>query len=771
MQKVKCCVLFFLMLMFNQQHFAQKPKSKSVTGSINWSSFLEKNDLVWTKMPLNYYEGPYVGNGLLGTVFFKDTVLPNTIGFEIGRVDVYDHRTVEQIKDKYPWPKVRLPIGKLLLSTVGKIQSVYFRTHLWDAEITGTILTDKGSLDLICYTPTDEKIIIIKYKSNGEEKNARVSFRPEQGNNARAPVRPMAGKVYEPNPPFAVTHKENIEIITQPLLNGDDYATAWDLQKTENGFNSVYITVANKWAENKAPFNGSNLLAVEQLKLAREKQESQMQQIHRNWWHRYYQKSWISIPDKRIESFYWVQQYRLASAGRPDKPTIDLMGPWYKPSVWLAMWVNLNVQLAYYTTAITNHTEMEEPYFNMIEKYQQQLIESVPKEFQNDCAAMANPVIFNDLSGTVFLTNDSSSKQRMSLIALPWIMQQFYLHYRFTMDEGRLRNTIYPLMKRAFNVYLRVMYKGADGKYHLPLSFSDEYGEDIDVSMNLALAKWGFKTLLICAQRLQIKDEMIPKWKDAIQNMVDYPTDERGIKIGKNLSFNRTHRHYSHLFSIFPLYETNIEDDKEMIPLLERSINNFTSLDGDNCMFKFTGAASLWAALGNGNNALQWLQRSLKILPYSVPTVSVNGFYSENGWPTFESPVSATRSMLDMLIQSWGNTIRIFPAMPDSWKDAFFHQLRAEGGFEVSAKRENGITSWVQIKSNAGEPCIVQISDWKNAIHVSDRSVKIIDLGNGRYQLNIKKGGSVIISQKEGGNAFSIGLTIVDGNEFHWGLN
>ena len=742
-----------------------------IKSNINWESILSSKDLVWTKMPQNYYEGPYVGNGLIGTVFFKDTVLPNTIGFEIGRVDVYDHRSAEQIKDKYPWPKVRLPIGKLLLSTVGKIQSVHFRTDLWNAEVTGTIVTDQGSLDIICYTPTDEKIIILKYKATGNEKNCSVAFRPEQGNNARAPLRPMAGKVYEPNPPFTISHMENMEVITQPLLNGDDYATAWDQQKVENGFNSVYITVANKWAENITPFNGSNLLAVAQLKLARKKQESQMQQIHQNWWHHYYQKSFISIPDKRMESFYWVQQYRLASAGRPDQPTIDLMGPWYKPSVWLAMWVNLNVQLAYYTTAITNHADLEEPYFTMIEKYQQQLIQTVPKEFQNDCAAMANPVIFNDLSGTVFLTNDSASKKKMSLIALPWIMQQFYLHYRFTMDEARLRHSIYPLMKRAFNVYLRVMYKSADGKYHLPLSFSDEYGEDVDGSMNLALAKWGFKTLISCAERLNIKDELLPQWKDAIQNLVEYPVDERGIMIGKNVSFNKTHRHYSHLFSIFPLYETNVEENKEMIPLIEKSINNFTSLDGDNCMFKFTGAASLWAALGNGNNALQWLQRSLQILPYHVPTVTANGFYSENGWPTFESPVSATRSLLDMMIQSWGNIIRIFPAMPDAWKDASYHQLRAEGGFEVSATMENGITSWVFIKSNAGESCIVQIKDWKNAISVNNPAVKIKYLGDGRYQINLKRGDSVLLSQKEVKKPVSIEPMMKSENEFHWGLN
>jgi alpha-L-fucosidase 2 len=747
-----------------------QPKKDNISVAIDWRSFLENQDMKWTKMPLNYYEGPYVGNGLLGTVFFKDTIVPNTIAFEIGRTDVYDHRTPEQIKDKYPWPKVRLPIGKLLLTSKGTIQSVNFRTHLWDAEVTGTIVTDKGSLDLTCYAPTNEKIIILKYKGHLGEIESHVSFRPEQGNSARPPRRPMAGKVYEPNPPFTVSKQDDIQIITQPLLNGDDYATAWNQKKEINGSTSVYITVANKWAENRKPFYGSNLLAVKQLKSARKKDEMKMMQNHRKWWHTYYTSSFISIPDKRMESYYWMQLYRMASAGRPDQPVIDLLGPWYKPSVWLSIWANLNLQLTYYSTGVTNHLDMEEPYFKMIEKHQNQLIHNVPKEFQNDCAALQTVVMFNDLSGNVFLTKDSATKQRMSLIALPWIMQQFYIHYRMTMDEKRLQKSIYPLMKRAFNVYLRVMHKGEDGKYHLPLTFSDEFGEDKDVSMNLALAKWGFKTLISCAEKFKIKETALPQWKEFVQNIASYPVDERGIKIGQNLSFDRPHRHYSHLFSIFPLYEMNIDDNKDQLVLMEKSINNYTNLDGDNCMYKFSGASSLWSALGNGDTALQWLQRSLQILPYKVPTVSVNGFYSEHGWPTFESPIASTRSLLDMMLQSWGNTIRVFPAMPAEWKEAVFNNLRAEGGFLISAKRENGKTSWVHVKSLYGEPFQLRVSDWKEELNYSFDSSCIKKISEGLYRITLKKGESMVIHPKDKKSTFTVEPT-TSPDAFHWGLN
>ena len=137
-------------------------------------------------------------------------------------------------------------------------------------------------------------------------------------------------------------------------------------------------------------------------------------------------------------------------------------------------------------------------------------------------------------------------------------------------------------------------------------------------------------------------------------------------------------------------------------------------------MYKFTGSSSLSAALGDGDEALRQLQRALTIPPKG-PTVRENTLYSENGWPTFESPISAARSVLDMLIQSWGGTIRVFPACPSQWQDVAFHDLRAEGAFLVSAVRKAGKTQWVRIKSLAGEPCRVQIdgkvreSSWPRA--------------------------------------------------------
>jgi hypothetical protein len=73
--------------------------------------------------------------------------------------------------------------------------------------------------------------------------------------------------------------------------------------------------------------------------------------------------------------------------------------------------------------------------------------------------------------------------------------------------------------------------------------------------------------------------------------------------------------------------------------------------------------------------------------------------------PTPEGGFAAAGALLEMLLQSWNGTLRIFPATPDAWGDAAFDNLRAEGAFLVSARRRKGRTTWVRIESEAGARC------------------------------------------------------------------
>jgi len=203
---------------------------------------------------------------------------------------------------------------------------------------------------------------------------------------------------------------------------------------------------------------------------------------------------------------------------------------------------------------------------------------------------------------------------------------------------------------------------------------------------------------------------------------------------------------------------------------MRRSIEHFLSLDGDNCMYKFTGASCLYSALGMGAEALAALQRALTFIP-GDSTVTPNTLYSEiGGWQTFESPISASRSLLDMLLQSWGGTIRIFPACPPGWADAAFHDLRAEGGFLVSAVRRDGMTQFVRIRSCAGEPCRIKADFGGPAILAGPAGARLRESG-GMLELDLKSGEEAIVMAAGWPADFTIGpVASGDGRPNSWGL-
>jgi len=101
----------------------------------------------------------------------------------------------------------------------------------------------------------------------------------------------------------------------------------------------------------------------------------------------------------------------------------------------------------------------------------------------------------------------------------------------------------------------------------------------------------------------------------------------------------------------------------------------------------------------------------------------------------------------DMLIQSWGDKIRVFPGVSKAWKEAVFHNLRAEGAFLVSAVRKEGKTAWVHLQSLAGEPCVLQADFGGETPKVlANREMKLTSVSRGVWSLDIKKGESAVLS-------------------------
>ena len=695
---------------------------------IDWKTFMSKQDMIWNRLPQTWYEAPFMGNGSMGTYICKEPG-KNAIRIDVNNSLVHDHRK----DDKSIYGRCRLLIGYFLLQPVGEISSGTMRLDLWNAETRSCIRTASGEIRLKAYVTSESPYIIVEAEATEGEKDFRWQFYPEstdsprQLNAIRKKSKNHLKKDYVSNPPSQLYERNGLDYCWQPLLNGGGTATVWKEMRKGNK-RILVISNAHSFPEMNALQKAET--ALTNLQIA---DLPALRQAHQDWWHAYYPQSFISLPDKKIENFYWVQIYKLASATRIGGGLLDNSGPWQVLTPWPNAWWNLNVQKSYWPVYTSNRLELGMPIVDVVNDNFENLINNVPEAYRKDAAALPVATDFN-LVGTDIRV--PGSKPFAQVGNLPWLCHNLWLQYRYSMDETILRNVIFPTLRRAINFYIPFLEKDEQGILHLKETYSPEYGNTKDCNYDIALLRWGCETLLETCRILSIDDDLCLTWQHIVDNLTNYPQNENGIMIGKDVPYSHSHRHFSHLLMFYPLYLLNAEQQGSK-ELLEKSIEHWHSMPDNILGFSYTGASLLYAAFGEGNKALEKLNGLFAL------TLRPNTMYMESG-PVIETPLSGAQCVHDMLLQSWGKKIRVFPAVPSQWKNIQFKDLRTEGAFLVSAVRKEGKTINIQIKSLAGEPCTLQ-TDMKNPI-VKIGNATLTTKGENEYTLDLKKGETVTIT-------------------------
>ncbi|MCF7975207.1 MAG: hypothetical protein K9N55_15440 [Phycisphaerae bacterium] len=690
---------------------AQSP----VSVQVDWPAFMARQDLIWETLPTHFDEGAFSGNGMLGSTIYQDG--PMRVRWEMGRSDVTEHRR----------DNARLPIGGLVLTTVGKIQDGTLHLDLWHAEVRGTITTDRGRITFRSLIHTKDMVLFIDVHATGDEREAAFSWNAHLCQDARN------AKQFNdpPNPPAVSDVMAPMATCTQPRFAGGEFATAWTALPIDEG-RRIILSIADSF-----PGHTARDQAVRTVEKAVSTDFTALLESHRAWWHDFYPKSMVSVPDPKLESFYWIQFYKLASASRPHLVPVDLLGPWYRSTSWPRIWWNLNIETLYLPVYTGNRLELGESFTNFMDAKRANFYKNAKAIWGFDgCATVSHTTDYEGLRGDGSCAPDSYINPG----DFTWALHNYYLHYRYSMDHSMVTDqsthAFYPLLRDSINLYLKLLKTRADGKLHLPILHSPEYGDDADNNYNLSLLRWGCQTLIDLNARYDLQDPLIPTWTQTLNDLVPYPVDDNGLRLGATISITKSHRHWSHILMVHPLHIMT-GDQPEDRALLNKSVLHWLTVDNSRGIngWSRAAAASLYATLGDGDNALTQIHGHMADARFVRP----NTMYIE-GSPVIECSIVLNRSLQDMLLQSWGRKIAVFPAMPTSWDEAVFHDLRAEGAFLVSAERREGHTAWVRIKSLAGEPCRVQPGlTGKATILINGKRMVIAPSADGIYDLPLAK--------------------------------
>ncbi|UFR06658.1 Tat pathway signal sequence domain protein [Streptomyces sp. Go40/10] len=684
-----------------------------------WEDFLRGQDLRWSRLPALWHEGPFLGDGLLGSMVYRE---PDSerIRFTVQHGRVQDHRP----EFGSGWGTCRLPVGHLTLEPAGTVTAVDWRLSLWNAELTGTVTTTAGTLTLSVLI--HDEVFAARVTAGGGER-ATWTFHPEEAvSPRRIQESPPAG--YTGNPPWTTrTAADGTEQVLQPLTGGGQTATSYRRTGDE-----LLLGVGHSFPSDTAA-------EADSLRnLRRAVSYAALRRRHVRWWHGFYRKSFVSFPDQRLQSFHWIQLYKVASASRAGGPVMATSGPWLEPTPWPAVWWNLNVQLEYWLIHGSNHLELD-ALATTLRQNQEQLVANVPEAYRKDSSGIGRS---SDMFANRAVGRPGTGAETGDLT---WALHNVWLSYRHSMDRSLLRDTVYPVLRRAISYYLHFLTPGSDGRLHLPSTLSPEYPvvPPQDTNYDLALIRWGCRTLLESAELLGVDDELAPRWREVLARLTPYPVDDNGFMIGADTPYAQSHRHYSHLLMVYPLYLVNW-DQPENRELIATSVTHWQALTGAHRGYSYTGAASIHAMTGDGDTALGSLRKFFD--PTARYPCRANTHYTEAG-PVIETPLSASQSLHDMFCQSWGGVIRVFPAVPSAWADVTLHDFRTQGAFLVSAVRRAGVTRFVRVRSLAGEPLRLRhgLSGTLTVLLDDGSPAHTRDLGDGTLAIDLPKDREVLV--------------------------
>ena len=436
---------------------------------------------------------------------------------------------------------------------------------------------------------------------------------------------------------------------------------------------------------------------------------------HHQWWQQYWDKSSINLPDKVLERQYASEIYKLGCVTRHNSPIIPLQGVWTADNGLLPPWKgdvhhDLNTQLSYWPCYTGNYLDEGFGYLQTL--WNQRETNRAYTRAYFGCDGLAVP-------GVATLTGEPMGgwiQYSLSPTISAWLAHHFYLHWKYSADPDFLREMGYPYLKEVATFLEQITIKNEQGQRTLRISSSPEIYDNSPkawfptiTNFDLALIKSAFREATEMAAALELGDESA-HWAALEKELPAFDLDSIGaLTFAHGHPYNESHRHFSNAMAVHPLSLLDVTGGEDQARTVRATIARLDQYGGA----WWTGYSYSW--LGNMKaRALDGEGAAAALRDFADYFCLSNSFHA-NGQQrgtgksnftyrpfTLEGNFAFAAGVQEMLLQSHTGTVRIFPAIPASWQDASFRQLRAQGAFLISATREQGKVTTVEIDPTTG---------------------------------------------------------------------
>lgn len=696
-----------------------------------------------------------LGNGLMGGLLWGEG---NIINLSLDRGDLWDERlpelyhgdnwnyaTIRRLKDEgnqaeisrlfdHPYNRIpyptKLPGGRLVLTLDDSMQANSFELNMHTA--VGSV--SLGDQKLQCFFSATTPVAMIRVGGPAlSYKFLRPAGLDQLGYEAAT-----------------FGEEDGMSWMVQDAALGLQYAVVVGSKRVSDETQLAVAITSNR--------DGDNPLAIARARVAAaiEVGFDKMLEPHRKWWSDFWSVSSVTLPDPNIQQHYNLVKYFYGAASRPGAPPMPLQGVWTRDDGGLPPWKgdfhhDLNTQMTYLAYHTAGLIDAGLSFIN----YNWELLPTY-RQFARDFYGTGGAAV----PGVATLEGKPTAgwaQYALSPTSGLWVGQSFYLHWRYTMDRDFLATRAYPWLSEIATGVVDLLEE-RDGRLYLPLSSSPEIHNNSlrawlepNSNYDLALLQWTFDALAEMADALD-RTEDASHWRALRGKLDDLLIDDQNVLMfATGEPFAQSHRHHSHTMAIHPLGTLNIEGSDRDRAVITATLDRMNALGTQAwCGYSFSWYSCIAARAGRSEEALKYL------IDYRRAFILRNGFHANGDQIgtglsifryrpfTLEGNFLAMEAVHEMLLQSWGDRLRIFPAVSEKWRDVSFRDLRGQGGFKVSAERRDGKTILVQITATVDQPLRLK-NPFVNDAFDSNLTLKVAD---GNLCCTLKAGQTLELTTK-----------------------
>jgi len=733
------------------------------------------HDLQFDTLATRWDEGIPLGNGMIGALVWQKG---DRLHFSLDRADLWDQRPMKGLHRKefsYQWvmdhvkSKDYTPVQHFFDEPYdnepapSKIPggALEFDTKAWGVVKSVRLFLPKG----LCEVKWANGVVL---KTFVHANNPVGWFRFENINTTLLPAL------------IAPRYEGEVKVSGDPV-GGDDLSRLGYKQGTvvRQGNNITYTqqgwggftyqvnvhwkktgpkTVEGVWSiSSQYPGKKVNALAGQVTTLALDRGYAGDYASHLNWWNIFWSKSAIHVPDTILEKQWYLEQYKFGSAARDGAPPISLQAVWTADNGRIPPWKgdyhnDLNTQLSYWPAYSGNHLDEAMGFLDFQEANKANYKRYTKLYFDKEGLAVPGVTTLDgtEMGGWI--------QYSLSPTVSSWLGQHYYLQWKYSMDKTFLKQKAYPWIKDVATFVENITTLDSAGYRKLLYSSSPEINDNDlaawfpqNTNYDLALMKFTFKAAAEMADDLGLADEA-SHWKKIGDEYADFAvTPASELMFSPSMPYNQSHRHFSNMMGIYPFGLIKWEDGPKSQAIIKNSIHLLDSIGPAYwCGYSYSWLASLKARAKDGAGAANELAIFAKAF-CSINSFHLNGDQTKSGYSKFryrpftlEGNFAFAAGLQEMLLQSYAGFIEILPAVPDTWKDISFENLRAEGAFLVSIKKAEGKVDEVKIVSEKGGDTRLKLpfNTWSAAIN---KDVKITDTHDGFVSLSCKPGAVLLL--------------------------